>query len=313
MGHFKKRWGRQSTGSFLVGMTLLVVCLSVSTNAQTNGPVQPPAAQPTKDGEEPSIQDNSFLVEEAYNQEFGVVQHIQEVQKLFESKDWVYSFTEEWPVDLPLREQKSQTEKHQLSYTLTATSLGAFPGAGGGLGDLFLNYRYQLIGNGDTRVAMAPRLSFIAPTGDARFGRGFGGVGWQISLPLSVVANRKLVTHWNAGATFVPNAKNELGDKAPVYGYNFGQSLIYLVRPRFNLMLETVFNSTQAVLSPGQTQRAHTIYISPGFRWAYNLKNGTQIVPGVAVPVGLGPTRGEVGVLFYFSIEHPYRRLKHQH
>lgn len=44
------------------------------------------------------IQDNSFLIEEAYNQEDGVVQHIQMFQYLKKSKDWVYTFTQEWPV-----------------------------------------------------------------------------------------------------------------------------------------------------------------------------------------------------------------------
>jgi len=36
----------------------------------------------------PGIQDNSFLVEEAYNQNFGVVQHISSFTRSFESKDW---------------------------------------------------------------------------------------------------------------------------------------------------------------------------------------------------------------------------------
>ena len=79
---------------------------------------------------------------------------------------------------------------------------------------------------------------------------------------------------------------------------------------RFNVMLETVVYGNEGVIAPGQTQRSHTVLMSPGVRWAYNFKNGTQIVPGIAVPVGIGPSRGEVGVLFYFSVEHPYRKLK---
>ncbi len=46
----------------------------------------------------PGIQDNSFLVEEAYNQNFGVVQHISSFTRFFDSKDWNYTFTQEWPV-----------------------------------------------------------------------------------------------------------------------------------------------------------------------------------------------------------------------
>src|SRR5262249_28473234 len=58
----------------------------------------------------PSIQDNSFLVEEAYNQERGVVQHISGFTYFSDSKDWAYTFTQEWPVP---------GLRHQLSYTLT--------------------------------------------------------------------------------------------------------------------------------------------------------------------------------------------------
>ena len=43
------------------------------------------------------IQDNSFLIEEAYNQEPGVIQHIQAFQYMSD-KSWNYTLTEEWPV-----------------------------------------------------------------------------------------------------------------------------------------------------------------------------------------------------------------------
>src|SRR5262245_43995826 len=57
------------------------------------------------------IQDNSFFIEEAYNQEPGVVQHILNVPINFMngSREITPSFTQEWPVF-------SQT--HQFSYTI---------------------------------------------------------------------------------------------------------------------------------------------------------------------------------------------------
>src|SRR5205807_8489329 len=76
----------------------------------------------------PAIQDNSFLVEEAYNQEFGVVQHIQTFQRLWNSKDWAYTFTQEWPVDA--------NPRHQLSYTLVSAHSGEHPETSGGVGDV---------------------------------------------------------------------------------------------------------------------------------------------------------------------------------
>ncbi len=249
----------------------------------------------------PPIQDNSFLVEEAYNQNFGVVQHISSFTRLWDSKDWVYTFTQEWPAP--------GDERHQLSYTLAFSHAGDLPGSGAGIGDVLFNYRYQLVGSGNTRIAFAPRLSLIFPTGDSSIGRGGGGFGVQTNLPLSVVLKPKLVSHWNAGATFVPNAKNEVGDRAFSAGYNLGQSFVWLAHPRFNVLLETVFSDMQSVLAPGRTEWSRSLQISPGIRWAYNFKNGLQIVPGIAVPFGAGPSAGERGLLLYLSFEHPFRRI----
>src|SRR5512147_3224359 len=103
----------------------------------------PAAAQtPTLAPSDSPIQDNSFLVEEAYNQEFGVVQHISSFTRFWNSKDWVYTFTQEWPVP---------GQRHQVSYTVAVQHAGAFPGSGAGVGDSLINYRYQLVGSGDTR------------------------------------------------------------------------------------------------------------------------------------------------------------------
>ena len=63
----------------------------------------PAAAQSTTP--QPGIQDNSFLVEEAYNQERGVVQHINTFSRLWNTKDWVYTFTQEWPMPGDARHQ----------------------------------------------------------------------------------------------------------------------------------------------------------------------------------------------------------------
>src|SRR5499433_4238399 len=125
----------------------------------------------------PGIQDNSFLVEEAYNQESGVVQHIQTFQRLWNSKDWGYTFTQEWPVD--------PRPRHQLSYTLVFLHAGQYSGSGAGVSDVLVNYRYQMVGSGDAKLAFAPRISALVPTGSARLGRGVGGAGIQTMMPVS--------------------------------------------------------------------------------------------------------------------------------
>ena len=69
------------------------------------------------------IQDNSFLIEEAYNQERGVVQHISAFARPSVGNAWSYSFTQEWPLG---------GIQHQLSYTLPVQN----DPEGTGLGDI---------------------------------------------------------------------------------------------------------------------------------------------------------------------------------
>ncbi|MDQ3684550.1 MAG: hypothetical protein M3430_02980 [Acidobacteriota bacterium] len=73
------------------------------------------------------------------------------------------------------------------------------------------------------------------------------------------------------------------------------------------MLFETAWNSSESVIGPRQTTREYELLINPGVRWAHNFRNGLQIVPGVAIPVSIGPSRGERGVFFYLSFEHPFR------
>lgn len=256
-----------------------------------------PAARP-QTASAPPIADNSFLIEEAYNQEYGVVQHISAFQRGFQTDDWEYSFTQEWPFN--------PAPKSQLSYTVLGLS-GGVPGAGGGIGDILLNYRYQAVSG--ERTAFAPRASLLVPSGSSRRGRGAGGVGMEFNLPLSVQVARKLVTHWNAGATIVPRAKNPLGETATTYGYFLGASFIHQTHPRFNLMLETLFDSSQSVIAQDRAAFENSVVLNPGFRWAHNFESGLQIVPGVAFPVEVARAgRGNWGIFLYLSFEHPFGR-----
>ncbi len=252
---------------------------------------------PQKDQTSTPIQDNSFLIEEAYNQEDGVVQHISSFERLTNSHDWVYTQTDEWPL---------RTVKHQLSITLAGTHAGSFAGSGAGWGDTFLNYRYQLMGNGETKLAMAPRLSLLLPTGDHNFGRGSGGIGLQTNLPVSIQHSKTFVTHWNAGATWVPRSINRDHESASTIAFNLGQSMVWLATSRANLLLETLWRSSESVVAAGKAQRSQDLYISPGIRWAHNFDSGLQIVPGLGFPVGLGPCAREKGVILYLSFEHPF-------
>ena len=240
------------------------------------------------------IQDNSFLLEEAYNQEAGVVQHISAFQRS-SNGGWGYSFTQEWPLGGIL---------HQLSYTVP---LEHADGLGTGLGDLAINYRYQLAGSPEARTVMAPRLTILLPTGREERDRGSGGIGIQGNLPVTLLLSDRLVTHWNLGATVTPSAKNAVANEATTLDLNLGASAIWLVRPALNAVIEALWLSEASVVGMGQSQREETILLNPGLRVAFDIGR-LQIVPGFAYTIGLSPGSAEDGVFFYLSFEHPFQR-----
>lgn len=220
------------------------------------------------------IADNSFLIEEAYNQEPGVVQHISTFA-LGEGGDWAYSFTQEWPFF---------GQRHQLSYTVPFARIEGFSDADIKLGDVALNYRLQLASR-PNGFAMSPRVSLLLPTGDETTGHGSGETGVQLNLPISVPLGSRVVTHYNAGVTILEGED-----------YSLGASAILLVSPTFNLMLEGLWTNSEGSV------------LNPGMRYAINTKGGLQIVPGVAYTIGLGPNSGTNSLFLYLSFEHAFRR-----
>ncbi|OFZ02734.1 MAG: hypothetical protein A2070_01020 [Bdellovibrionales bacterium GWC1_52_8] len=237
------------------------------------------------------IEDNSFLLEEAYNQEPGVIQHIQAFQYM-KNKTWGYTFTEEWPVP-------GQT--HQVSITVPVAR-PEIPELTG-IGDILLNYRYQLLA--DDRIAVAPRLSAVLPTGDYKNGLGGGAIGVQGNMPVSLILSPNWVNHWNAGFTLIPSAKAANGVTANTLGFNYGTSFIYLFSETFNLMFEFAGTSSESVQDSGETERNETFFVNPGVRFAINFDSGLQIVPGLSLPLGIGPSADDRGFLLYLSFEHP--------
>ncbi|MDB4878715.1 MAG: hypothetical protein JWL60_161 [Gemmatimonadetes bacterium] len=243
------------------------------------------------------IKDNSFLIEEAYNQPAGVVQHISTLALPREGGAWAYSFTQEWPV---------RSIRHQVSFTVPVLKTRVGAAARHGVGDVALNYRYQLQGADGGPLAVAPRLSVLLPTGSATHGFGAGGSGLQANLPVSVEIGDRLVSHSNAGATLTPSARDGDGNRQATTSYSLGQSFIWLATPTVNLMLEAAFARSELVAGPGSVAAVRTFVVSPGVRLARTLASGLQIVPGVAVPIGVGPSRGERSLFAYLSLEHPF-------
>ena len=247
---------------------------------------------------EPAIEDNSFLIEEAYNQERGIVQHISTVTLTGPGrKDAAVGFTQEWPL---------RGQRHQVSYTLLyQIQQGDAPD---GFGDLLLNYRQQLQ---DSDVwAFAPRLSLILPTGSERKGLGAGTLGGQVNLPVSVRIGPVLAAHLNAGTQVLARVRDSAAAGGPTHRtlttYTLGASLIGPVTRPVNLMLEFVQAWTGTLQPAGGVTHEATSTLSPGIRFALNV-GGTQIVPGVGIPITFTEEDHTTDVLLYLSVEHPFR------
>ena len=238
------------------------------------------------------IQDNSFLVEEAYNQEPGVVQHILNV--LMTSKDGQKeisaSFTQEWPIFSQL---------HQFSYTVPHT----FIEDEHGFEDIRLNYRFQALMEDAQNPAFAPRFTLVVPIGDAEKGFRHDRLGYEVNLPFSKIVGDRWTLHFNAGCSLFPNVQDH-----DLWNYNLGASAIYAVSANFNLMVESVAFWEEDVDESKHVDRTVSALLSPGARYAFNLRNDAQLVVGLAVPIGLTSDSPEYGFFFYCSFEHPFVR-----
>jgi hypothetical protein len=234
------------------------------------------------------LQDNSFLIEEAYNQEAGVVQHTMVLRR--QNGAWSFAYTDEWPV---------RTQTHQFSYTVPYLWLN---GDGGrGFGDVMLNYRYQALTESATLPAFAPRLSLILPTGDEDRGTGFGSYGYQINLPVSKIVSDRVTLHGNAGVT----SYFDVHGRRPT-SYNLGGSVVYAATRNTNFLVEALGEWTETVNDTFGIDREFAFTLLPGVRHAFNLKEG-QLVLGAGVPIQFSEGHTDVGALFYFSFEHKFR------
>ena len=252
------------------------------------------------------IEDNSFLIEEAYNQEAGVVQHILNAYYSNDSqtRGWTFTFTQEWPV---------VTQEHQFSYTIPSYHSRDGADRLSGIGDILLNYRYQALMENDVQPAFAPRFSLILPTGNRKKGTGDNVVGYQWNLPFSKKIGPRFASHANFGLTYLPHVRGvlnkssgELSQQRSLVSYNLGASGIFALLPRLHLMLEWVGNFEQEINDSGRVTRAFMPVISPGLRAAVVNEEKLQIVIGAAAPIGLNHKADNYGAFLYLSVEHDF-------
>jgi hypothetical protein len=254
----------------------------VSASAQAQAPAR---SEPFR------ITDNSFLVEEAFNQERGVFQNIFGAARV--NGQWSGSFTEEWPIG---------NQAHQFSYTLSYLQAARHNGAG----DTLINYRYQAMMEGPGRPAFSPRVSVVIPTGKSHEGLGNGSAGLQFNLPFSKQTG-DWYWHWNAGLTWLPRAKSPDDSlREDLESPFLAGSAIYRVKPMFNLMLESMVSFDETIADPG-TVRQRGVTLSPGFRTGWDIGD-KQLVAGFAVPTTWRGGDSATGVFLYFSYELPFKK-----
>jgi DtxR family transcriptional regulator, Mn-dependent transcriptional regulator len=262
-----------------IGALLLFLLSASAAGAQTPEPLPPPSAEPFQ------ITDNSFLVEEAFNQEPRIFQNI--VNWSRQDGEWFLTFTQEWPVP---------GVRHQFSYTVPFNALTE----GHGIGDALLNYRLQVLDEGPGRPAFSPRVSLIVPT--ARIDR---SSGLQVNLPFSKQRN-DFYFHWNAGFTW-----QHRDNRANLVSPAVAASAIYRAAPMLNVMLESVLVFVETEIAPGVsrgTERNRSVTLAPGMRGGWNLTEDKQIVVGAAVPITWSQGSSSAGIFGYFSYELPFKR-----
>jgi DtxR family Mn-dependent transcriptional regulator len=255
---------------------LLVLALAAGASAQSSGAAA--------SGSEPfRITDNSFLVEEAFNQEAGIFQNIFNASR--SNGDWVATFTQEWPV---------VSQKHQFSYTL----LWGSQDGDAEFGDTLLNYRYQAMLEGPGRPAFSPRVSLILPTATG----GGDSTGLQFNLPFSKQTG-EVYWHWNAGLTWLRAAEDGEETHSVTSPFLAGSAIVRLL-PMLNAMVETVLLFDEQA----NIGRETTVILSPGVRGGWDIGDH-QLILGAAVPfTWAGDSARDTAAFFYVSYELPFKK-----
>ena len=241
------------------------------------------------------IRDNSFLVEEAFNQEAGVVQHIFLLRLDDEFRPDLFLFTQEWPLF---------SDRHQFSYSLPLRGLSSRSGAAY-LENLILNYRFQLLN--DEKIFFAPRLTAILPVHNKVISSSSSGI--EINLPFSIPLNKFWIMHVNAGGNYLMKKMKGADYEAHTNTSFSGLSFIYQPSNTFNVMNEFLY-TVESTSYANAASSAAVFAWNPGFRAAINFKSGLQIVPGFSVPFQFYNHMTNAGFLFYLSFEHSLTKAK---
>lgn len=243
------------------------------------------------------LQSNEFLVEVPWLQDKGEVQHTFSFTRA-NNGQWASRFSQEWALF---------SDRHQLAISMPSQLTGEHRSTG----DVELTYKFLLRGNSQSRFAVAPGINLLLPTGSVSKETGAGAAGIGFIVPASLMLSKKVAWNSSAGLTWIPTARNEQKERAALKRMEVGQGIVWFARPRLNLLMEAKWEHNQAVIENKQKETEHEVFASPGIRWAHLAPGGVAIMPGLAFPIGVGPSRGQWGIMLFLSIEHSFKR-KHE-
>ncbi len=279
--------------AMLLALVTPVLGQSTAQMAPQSGSVAPQVAS----SDEPfRITDNSFLVEEAFNQEAGVFQNIFGPTRA----------NGRWGASVHPGVAGCLTGTPVLVHAHLLDGDTAI-----GLGDTLLNYRYQAVMEGPGRPAFSPRASLVVPTGSVEGGRGAGSYGLQVNLPFSKQRG-DIYWHWNAGFTWLPrvDAPDEAGVRslhANLWSPFLAGSAIYRLRPMLHLMLENLLRFEHSFDGDHSVARSAFTRCRQDFAAAGTWETRSSI-PGAALPITWGGGNTDVGLFLYLSYELPFRK-----
>lgn len=261
---------------------------------------------------QPYLEDNSMLIDEAFNQEAGIIQHISNM--VASDKMLNYSYTQEIPL---------VSHKHQLSFTFSyawlkkpvqAIRSAGIPVSTSGFGDILLSY-HPLIAGKHSWALVVPRITIIFPTGNVPSGFGNGGWGSQVNVAVTKRLSKKITAHTNTGYTYIIHADHYSyeGNGTPAGRYeknissvNLGASLVWLAHKKMHLLTEYIFSCEKRIGDNGQLINGRLMTVNPGIRYAFDVGK-VQIVPGAGIPVNFNNGVFEnAGTFLYLSVEPCY-------
>lgn len=236
------------------------------------------------------FQGAGMRVEDALNEEEGEMEHRLQAWRFPREGFTTWRYGQDWSIF---------SAQHQFEWRISAQDLGPRQRS---WGDLEVGYAYQAMGGEDARSALGLGLMAVLPTGDWRRGFGAGAPGLELEIPYSTLLGERWAWHLNAGASWIPRARTEAGERHLLRGQRLAQGLVFQPRHGLQLLLEA--DISRATDAGGGWERE--AWVQPGLRVVQRLSPNLVLAPAIGFPIGVGRHAGEWGVLFQLGFEHRF-------